>query len=336
MSDAPRSRRRLLVFAAVVLGLLLAVGGAVAYLSWKTATGYAARMITHRGPRPVAGNPTPADSGMRYSDVPLAARDGTKLAGWWIIPEDGVRRPDLAVVVMAHAADARGKASLLELAPALHRAGYILLLFDFRSYGGSEGTRTTYGFLEQQDLDAAVRFARERAVGAPIAILGQGMGATAALMVAAQDMGIVAVVADSPWHSWDQAFFSRPGADSVTGGFDEQPMTRRALGKAIGFGFATSDAREPLVAAPLAASRPVMAIYGQKDDFIPFRNQIKLVSALGTPNATWAWRAQGAGHLGAYGSAPEEYGARVVEFLDLSIVEWWSARGAETDSLSGQ
>jgi pimeloyl-ACP methyl ester carboxylesterase len=328
MNASTRPRRRPFVLAAVLLGALVAASGAgIAWNARSAATREAARMIEHRGPVPAPGDPTPADSGMRFSDVPLGARDGTKLAGWWIIPEDGTRRPDLAVVVMAHAADERGKASLLPLAPALHRAGYILLLFDFRSYGGSEGTRTTHGFLEQQDVEAAVRLARERALGAPVAILGQGMGATAALMVAAQDPAIVCVVADSPWHAWDDALFSRPGADSAGGsGYSVPAAARRALGKAIGFGFATDEAREPLVAAPLAASRPVMVIYGETDPFIPFRNQIKVVSAVGTPNATWAWRANGVGHLGAYDAVPDEYRGRVIEFLDASMNAWNAAR----------
>ena len=327
MNDSPRALPRPARLA--VVGAAIAIGaGAIVFLSSSSnATRDAAALIAHRGPAPAPGAPTPADSGMRFTDVPLGARDGTRLAGWWIIPEDGVRRPDLAVVVMAHPADNRGKASLLPLVPALHRAGYIVLLFDFRSYGESEGTRTTHGFLEQQDLEAAVHLARARAVGAPVAILGQGMGATAALLVAAQDPGIVCVVADSPWHSWDDAFFSRPGADSAGGsGYRVPAATRRALGKAIGFGFATGEAREPLAAAPLAASRPVMIIYGENDPYVPFRNQIKIVSAVGTPNATWAWRANGVGHLEAYDAVPDEYRSRVIEFLDASMSVWNAAR----------
>ena len=325
MNDAPGTRRMPALVA--LAGALVAIGAGtfVVFSASSNATREAARLIGHRGPAPAAT--TPADSGMRFTEVPLGARDGTKLAGWWIIPQDGVRRPDLAVVVLAHASDERGKASLLDLAPALHRAGYILLMFDFRSYGASEGSRTTYGFLEQQDLEAAVRLARERALGAPVAILGQGMGATAALLVTAQDPGIVCVVADTPWHAWDDALFSRPGADSALSPRYKVPAaTRRALGKAIGFGFATDEAREPLVAAPLAASRPVMVIYGENDPYVPFRNQVKIVAAVGTPNATWAWRAPVAGHLGAYRSAPDEYRSRVIEFLDLSMLNWHAAR----------
>ncbi len=323
MSAFDSIRRRPLAFAVLLLGLSVLVGsGGGALLLWGAGR-VAERALAHRGPAPAPGDPTPADSGIAYTQVPLAARDGTRLTGWWIVPADGRRRPDLAVVVMAHAADERGKASLLGLAPALHDAGYILLLVDLRSYGASEGAWTTHGFLEQQDLEAAVRLARERAVGAPVALYGQGMGATAALLVAAQDPAIVCTIVDSPWHAWDEAFFG--GAARAPGGLERlvpRSLVRWRLGQRIGFGFAQADVREPLVAAPLAASRPVMAIYGEKDEVIPFRLQVKLVSALGVPNATWAWRAPGAGHLGAYPSAPDEYRARVLEFLDASMVEW--------------
>lgn len=322
-------RRRPLVFALSLLGLSVIVGSGGGALLLSGATRIATATITHHGPPPGPADPTPADSGMAYTQVPLAARDGTRLSGWWIVPADGRRRPDLAVVVLAHAADERGKASLLTVAPALHDAGYIVFLVDFRSYGASEGTRTTHGFLEQQDVEAAVRLARERALGAPVALYGQGMGATACLLVAAQDPAIVCTIVDSPWESWDEAFFARAvagGAGSAAAGsldrFVPRSLIRWRLGQAIGFGFATPEAREPLVAAPLAASRPVMAIYGEKDEVIPFRHQVKLVSALGVPNATWAWRASGAGHLGAYASAPEEYRERLLEFLDASMVEW--------------
>ncbi len=268
---------------------------------------------------------------MTYSVVPLGARDGTKLSGWWIIPADGRRRPDLAVVVMAHAATPEGKASLLNLAPALNDAGYILLLFDFRSYGASEGTRTTHGYLEQQDMEAALRLARERAVGAPIALYGAGMGATAALMSIAGDPSVTCAILDSPWATWEAAFFARPGAMArepgdlrhwQTADLVPRVLTQQALKQEVKFGFGTSSMREPAAVAPLAASRPVMAIYGETDPYIPFREQIRVVAALGTPNATWAWRAPGAGHLGAYDSAPDEYRGRVVEFMDAAMVEW--------------
>ncbi len=334
MTTGPGSRRRPLAFAVVVSVMaVVALATTIAWAVW-SAKRTAATMVAHRGPAPAGlGGPlvTPADSGMAYSEVPLGARDGTKLAGWWIIPADGRRRPDLAVVVMGHAADDAGKASLLRLAPALHAAGYILLLFDFRSYGASEGARTTHGYIEQQDVEAAVRLARERAVGAPIALYGVGLGATAVLMATAGDPGVACAIVDSPWATWDGAFFARPGAMGREPGdlrhwqssdLVPRPLVLQALKREVGFAFGTKSVREPVVVAPLAGSRPVMAIYGETDPFIPFREQIRIVAGLGTPNATWAWRAPGAGHVGAYDSAPDEYRARAVEFLDAAMVEW--------------
>ena len=95
-----------------------------------------------------------------------------------------------------------GKAGMLRHAAWLSRAGFIVLAFDFRSYGGSAGTQTTGGYLEQQDLEAAIRLAHERSVGAPVAVLGEGMGATVGLAVMARDTSLVALVADSPATSW--------------------------------------------------------------------------------------------------------------------------------------
>ena len=193
------------------VAVLIAVTALVAVTAISFLT--ARELVAHRGAYVSAL--TPADSGMRYQTVPLRAADGTLLEGWWIPPSDGARRPDLAVVVLAHAEDGAwtrlsspggrpvsGKARMLEYATWLHREGFIVLAFDFRSYGGSEGFVTSGGYLEQQDLAAAVRLAHERALKAPVAVLGDRMGATVALAVAAKDSSIVAVVADSPGTTW--------------------------------------------------------------------------------------------------------------------------------------
>ena len=99
--------------------------------------------------------------------------------------------------------------------------------------------------------------------------------------------------------------------------------TSAGSGKANEAGEIGIGAREPFLVAPLAGTRPVMTIYGESDPYIPFQEQIRIVAASGTPNATWAWRAPGAGHLEAYEKWPGEYRARVVEFLDAAMVEWW-------------
>jgi len=228
-----------------VLAIAVVALGAVTAISY-----FAAQALTrHRSVRPAV---TPADSGLIYQTVPLVARDGTKLEGWWIIPRDGVRRPDLATVVLAHAADGErpgaltGKAGMLRHAAWLSRAGFIVLAFDFRSYGGSDGSKTSGGELEQQDLEAAVRLVRERAIGAPIVIFGTGMGASVALSAAAQDSSVAGTVADSPSTS--------PTASLLAG---KSRIFREGFGNLYADAV-TSDAIKKLISP--ASGRPLMLI----------------------------------------------------------------------------
>jgi pimeloyl-ACP methyl ester carboxylesterase len=299
--------------------------------------------VQHRGTRPAV---TPADSGLAYSVVPLRARDGTDLEGWWITPADGVRRPDLAVVVLAHpeddslslAREVGGKARMLRHAGYLHRAGFIVLLFDFRSYGGSSGSRTSGGYLEQQDLEGAIRLARERALGAPIAVVGEGMGATVGLAVTAQDPTVTCLVADSPTPAWNAALFPSP---SIRGAwwsaFVVPPLAAYFAGREFPTAFLPGgfDGNSPvaLKAAPLAGMRPVMLVFGREDDAMPNATRIALAKALGPSNLTWAWAAPSARRLEVFDAAPADYETRVLEFLDSAIAQW-ARRKAVVDSVA--
>jgi pimeloyl-ACP methyl ester carboxylesterase len=191
---------------------IAAVALAVIALGVVTAASYeeARALLQHRGTR---ARVTPADSGLAYETVPFAASDGTVLEGWWIVPKDGVRRRDLATVVLCHpevdslalATGTSGKARMLGWAAPLSRAGFIVLAFDFRSYGGSAGHLTTGGWRERGDLDAAIGFAHARCIGAPVAVVGESMGATLALLARGADSRLSAVVAVAPRASWEEA-----------------------------------------------------------------------------------------------------------------------------------
>ncbi|MEP7028468.1 MAG: alpha/beta hydrolase [Candidatus Eisenbacteria bacterium] len=272
------------------VGLLIAVmaGVAVTAISFFTAS----LLLDHRGPHSAV---TPADSGMAYQTVPLGARDGTRLEGWWIPPSPANRRPDLAVVVLAHAEDGpwtlvrpgvlvSGKARMLRHAAWLHRAGFIVLAFDFRSYGGSEGTRTTGGYLEQQDLEAAIRLAHERALGAPVAVLGEGMGATVALAVAARDSSIVGVVADSPGARWmdgmarvDSAGRGGPWWSRVAVG----PLVGAVVAREIGRGYPGGGGHEQIDVWEAENSR-VMLMPGRPGSIFDqgWRSQLRVLDFL--------------------------------------------------------
>lgn len=304
-------RRR---FWLALLAIAVTAGVAITAISF-----FAGRtLLSHRSVRPLV---TPADSGLAYDVVPLRARDGTVLEGWWIRPRDGARRPDLATIVLAHAADGErrgaptGKAGMLRQAAWLSRAGFIVLTFDFRSYGGSEGHRTTGGYREQQDLEAAIRLAHERSLEAPVAVLGEGMGATVGLAVMAQDPSLAALVADSPVASWDQGL-AHEGAPWWTRGACPFVVEWTVAGD---LGPRPAGANVALTAAPLAGARPVMLILADRDPLVPAAVRSRLVTALGRGNATWAWSVEGTDRLRAFDRGPDEYEGKVAEFLEAAI-----------------
>ncbi len=140
-------------------------------------------MLTFRG---APDERSTAHYALAADEVAFPSRDGTRLSGWWIRPSDGVRRRDLAVVVLVH--DIAGsRADLLPNAARLARAGFLVLDLDLRAHGASDGGRTTGGFDEADDVASAVAFARARAIGAPVALYGVGMGGTACVTVCLRD-----------------------------------------------------------------------------------------------------------------------------------------------------
>ncbi|MDD4889082.1 MAG: CocE/NonD family hydrolase [Phycisphaerae bacterium] len=166
-------------------------------------------LTTHRmGLRP-SPNPdaTPASVNAFYRDVRIKTGDGVTLAGWYVPAWSASRfmqggeqelRRQRAGLVLCHGAWA-DKSQLLHLVPALHDAGYELLLIDMRGCGESEG-RISLGLEEWQDVQAAVKWLQKSGPADPqrIGVIATDTSVTAALREASQDPAVRVVVADRP------------------------------------------------------------------------------------------------------------------------------------------
>lgn len=130
-----------------VLRIVL-VGAGVAALVLVLLWGFQRRLIylPDRSPVPSAG-----DLIVGGHDVRLQTDDGLELGAWFVPPSGADRR--LAVLV----ANGNGgnRASRLPLARALRNAGFSVLLFDYRGYGGNPGRPTERGLA--RDARAALR-----------------------------------------------------------------------------------------------------------------------------------------------------------------------------------
>ena len=121
-------------------------------------------------------------------DVP----GGVALAAWYA--GQGATAP-LAIFFHGYSTD---KTRLLREAREIHAMGVSVLLVDFRGSGGSSESYATLGWLEAEDVAAAVQYARERLPHSALVLYGQSMG-SAAILRAIQAHGVApdAVILES-------------------------------------------------------------------------------------------------------------------------------------------
>lgn len=142
---------------------------------------------------------SPKSYGMDFQGVQFQSTDGIRLDGWYVPAGPDAK----GTIVYCHGQN-RTKVEMLPMAAFGHELGFNGLLFDFRHQGQSDGKISTIGYQERHDVVGAVRFALEQEKAAPPIILwGVSMGASAALMGAADSPQVNAVISDSSFLSFE-------------------------------------------------------------------------------------------------------------------------------------
>ena len=190
----PRIGRAGLVAAVAALPLALAYRFALLY---RVRAGY---------PVPRPPQVTPADLGLPYQIVDVRSGD-LVLPGWFIPAEGG--RPGPGVALIHGWESARDR--LLPMAVFLNAAGFHCLAVDVRGHGANIAeslpiTAAEFG----SDALAAFRALAVRPEVTDVALLGHSMGAIGAILAAAAEPRVAAVVATStpadPWRLTLQTF----------------------------------------------------------------------------------------------------------------------------------
>ena len=248
---------------------------------------------------------TPASAGLAYQDVKFNATDGVPLRGWFI-PAPHSR----GVIIFRHGYPGI-RSDGLHFVEFLRRAGFSTLIFDFRGLGQSGGAMCTIGYQEPRDAVGAVRYLHQRPDTGrqPLGIFGFSMGAAVAIMTAAQEPSIKAVVADCPYASLDDAVRQHFVGFGTLGALLFPPT--RWFGERM-IGHSVADV-SPLSVVARIAPRPLLLIHGTADDTIPPRDSQLLYDAAGQPKQLWL--VPGAAHVGAHRVRPGEYERRVSRFF---------------------
>lgn len=239
----------------------------------------------------------PEDFRLTVEEVRIRADDGIELAAW-LLPRAGA-----PAVVLLHGYPAE-KADLLPLAAAL-APRFMVLLVDQRYFGRSGGRATTIGFRERRDLQRAIDFLGTRGVK-EVGVFGFSLGGAVALLAAAEDPRIRAVVAYAPFadlttlghelYGW-LSILKYPFVGLLRG------WSRLFLGHDI---TAVSPER-----AAATLSIPVMLVASREDEQIPFAHAQRLQRALaGNARAELVVMDRG-----RHGELPPGFEARLAEFF---------------------
>jgi dipeptidyl aminopeptidase/acylaminoacyl peptidase len=254
--------------------------------------------------------------GLPYEEVAFPTTDGLTLRGW-LIP---AHRPDAPAIVYAPST-AHDQRSGLSLAPAFHRAGYHVLLFSYRGHALSDGRRGafTYGEDESKDLDAAVRFLFQSKGIRRVGVIGHSVGAASAILSAARNPEVGAVVAVAPFNSVAEVWYtSRPAfVPSLL-----LNWTMWAAEKLRGF---RCDQIRPIEVVARIAPRPLLIVHGTGDLRITETQVRRLFAAAREPKSLWL--VQGATHDGIRNPVLDQLAPDVIAFFDAALPDG-QAKGA--------
>ena len=278
------------IVAAVAVALVLAVG-------W-----YASGEVIH--PKQDASLYGPEDYDLPMEDIQFQGRDGVKLVGWFIPGESS------ATVVLAHG---RGsyKDHFLPHADYLHRAGFSVLLFDFRYRGDSEGDAQTLGAKESWDLQSAVDYLMTRPDVDPerIGLQGGSMGAATAILAAADRPEIKGIVAHIPFASIDDLLCHSFKHEFGIPCFPFASVTKWLAEVRTGVDF---DRVAPIDVISNLSPRPVLLIDDGLDAMLPSQSVERLYEAARNPKDFVS--IPDASHGEAWVKDPEEFERRVLAF----------------------
>lgn len=254
----------------------------------------------------------PGELDLPFETLDLETSDGLRLRAWLIPARTGEARSGTRRAVVGVHGAGDSKQYYLPLVPALHEAGFTILLFDGRCHGQSEVSRWgfTLGAREQRDVAAAVDFLAERGYDR-ISGIAASQGGAALAVAAAGDARIEAIVLESSAHDLCVPYRVL---------FRRAPRAFHrflAIATALGFwGFHRESWRgfgQQHRAVAGFTPRPVLLIYGDRDPVIPLEIFHAYFARMSAPKESWL--VHGGRHC-VLRFQRQEFASKVVDFLD--------------------
>jgi alpha-beta hydrolase superfamily lysophospholipase len=214
-----------------------------------------------------------------YQQITLNTQDEVRLSVWYLAPQNG------AAVILLHGYKA-DHAQMLPIAAMLVRHGYGVILPDLRGHGQSEGELITFGYYERRDVDAVYQYliAQPDVDAERIGVLGNSMGGAIAILYAAENPKVKAIVAQSPYTSLYDMVGTNVKRVIHWPPFPLAPMILFFAERKAGF---QAEALAPIRHIRQISPRPVFIMMGGKDTWANPDGGRQLYAAAGEPRELW-------------------------------------------------
>ena len=253
-------------------------------------------------PQKIITNLVPSDLGLEYEEVDFNSTDEVKLSGWFI-PNNKTKKT--IIVMHGYPAD---KANLLGIAEFLAK-DFNVFLFDFRSFGQSEGKFTTVGYLEKNDLLGAIKYLEKEKNITNIGLYGFSLGGAVALMSSHEN--VKAIVTDSTYAKLSHM------VEHMYRIFLVFKYPLYYLTKLYGILFLNINVDNINPVDNIKNIKvPILLIHAEKDSQIPVSEAYLLHDA---NKKTELWIVENADHGMGHAVNPARYEKRVIEFFNESI-----------------
>jgi fermentation-respiration switch protein FrsA (DUF1100 family) len=233
---------------------------------------------------------TPDQYGLSYESVEFQSRDKTKLHGWFV-PATGTA---LGTVVFFHG-NAQNLTAHFSFVKWLPNEGFNLFLFDYRSYGKSEGKPTREGV--HQDALAALEYIQTRSDvdQDSLFVLAQSLGGAVAISAIGSTniAGLCGVAVESTFDSYKE-------------------IAKEKAPNLLASVF-ISDALSPDAVVTNIAPTPMVFIHGTSDRVVPYRRGKRLWEQAKEPKALWT--VNGGRHTEAFTTYASIYRPQLVAFF---------------------
>ena len=243
------------------------------------------------------------------SDCTIKNFDGLKLYGKYIKNDTS---NNWVILVHGYTADAK---SMLSLADEYYKKGFSILAPDQRAHGQSEGSYTSFGIKEKEDMKARISWIKDMDKDAKIIVHGESMGAATTMFLAADNPdNLVAFIEDCGYTSFYDMQIDQLKGDL---GFLVYPIT--FIGNIIGKIRFSSDFHKSNIDSMKNTKIPGLFIHGKADRIVPIQMCYKVYK--NHPGKKSLYTPKAADHAECKFYDQDEYFRQIFEFLDEVVGE---------------